>query len=108
MDCQAVDPDFGVIELLPLSFPLPLSTPPRPSSFSLLPLLQFTQVGRPKRNYRLPARYEDVNPEPLRSLEEEDEQPTVALPRLHLIVHTVQNDSLLYPPVSPSPDFDQI
>jgi hypothetical protein len=63
-----------------------LSTPPPPSSFSPPPP-QFTQAGRPKRNSRLPARYEDVNPEPLRPLEEEDEQPTVALPRLCLNVH---------------------
>jgi hypothetical protein len=64
---------------------VPLSTPPPPSSLSQPPP-QLTQAGRPKRNYRLPARYEDVNPEPLRSLEEEDEQPTVALPRPSLIV----------------------
>jgi hypothetical protein len=63
-----------------------LSTPPPPLSFSPPPP-QFTQAGRPKRNSRLPARYEDVNPEPLRPLEEEDEQPTVALPRLCLNVH---------------------
>jgi hypothetical protein len=67
---------------------VPLSTPPPPSSFSLSPP-QFTQAGRPKRNYRLPARNEDVNPEPLRSLEEEDEQPTAALPRLCLIVRNL-------------------
>ena len=68
------------------SFPLPLSTPPPPSSFSQPPPPQFTQAGRAKQNYRLPARYEDVNPEPLRPLENEDEQPTAALPRLRLIV----------------------
>ena len=77
-----MDQDF---ELLPPSFPLPLSTPPPPSSFSEPPP-QFTLAGRPKRNYRLPARYEDVNPEPLRPLEEEDKQSTAALPRLRLIV----------------------
>jgi hypothetical protein len=33
-----------------------------------------------------PARYEDVNPEPLRLLKEEDKQPTAALPCLCLIV----------------------
>jgi hypothetical protein len=81
MECQAMDQDFGVIEPSPPSFPLPLSTPPLPSS----PPPQFTQAGRPKRNYRLPARYEDVNPEPLRPLEE-DEQPTAVLPCLRLIV----------------------
>jgi len=81
-----MDQDSSAIELSPLSFPLSLSTPPRPSSFSLPPPLQFTQAGRTIRNRRLPAQYEDVNPEPLRSLEEE-EQANVALPRLHLIVH---------------------
>jgi hypothetical protein len=76
-----------VIEPSPPSFPLPLSTPPPPSSFSHSLPPQFTQAGRPKRNYRLPARYEDVNPEPLWPLEEEaTEQPTAVLPRLRLIV----------------------
>jgi hypothetical protein len=74
-----------VIEPSPPPFPLSTSTPLSPSFFSQ-PLPQFTQSGRPRRNYRLPARYEDVNPEPLRPLEEEDEQPTAVLPRLHLIV----------------------
>jgi hypothetical protein len=85
MEYQAMDQDF---ELSPPSFPLPLSTPPPPSSFSQPPP-QFTLAGRPKRNYRLPAQYIDVNPEPLRPFEEEleeDEQPTAALPRLRLIV----------------------
>jgi hypothetical protein len=76
----------GAIEPSPPSSPPPLSTPPPPSSFSQPPPLQFTQAGRPKRNYRLLAQYEDVIPEPLQPLEEEDEQPTAALPRLHLIV----------------------
>ena len=79
-----MDQDFD-IEPSPLLLPLPTSTPPPPSSSSKSPP-QFTQAGRPKRNYWLPARYEDVNPEPLRPLEEEDEQPTAVLPRLRLIV----------------------
>ena len=81
MEYQAMDQD-----LPSPSFPLPLSTPPPPSSFSQPPPPQFTQAGRAKQNYRLPARYEDVNPEPLQPLENEDEQPTAALPRLRLIV----------------------
>jgi hypothetical protein len=85
MEPQAMDQDSSVIEPSPPSSPPPLSTPPPPSSFSQPPL-QFTQAGRPKRTYRLPARYEDVIPEPLRSLEEEDEQPSVASPRLCFIV----------------------
>ena len=105
-----MDQDFGVIEPSlpsfppststppPPSFPLPTSitpvpsfspstsTPPPPSSFSQPPP-QLTQAGRPRRNYRLPARYEDLNPEPLQPLEE-DEQPAAGrlLPRLCLIV----------------------
>ena len=80
-----MDQEFGIIELLPPSFPLPLSTPPPPSSSSQP--TQFSQAGRPKGNYRLPAQYEDFNPEPLWPLKEEDEQPTAALPHLHFIVH---------------------
>jgi hypothetical protein len=82
---------FGVVEPSPPSFPLPISTPPPRSSPSQSPPPQspppqFTQAGRPKRNYRLPARYEDLNPEPLPLLNEEDEQPTAIIPRLCLIV----------------------
>jgi hypothetical protein len=82
---------FGVVEPSPPSFPLPISTPPPRSSPSQSPPPQspppqFTQAGRPKRNYRLPARYEDLNPEPLPPLNEEDEQPTAIIPRLCLIV----------------------
>ena len=96
-----MDQDFGVIEPSVPSFPPPTSiTPPPsffpptstpqrarpPSSFSQIPP-QLTQAGRPRRNYRLPVRYEDINPELLRPLEE-DEQPAAGrlLPRLHLIV----------------------
>ena len=77
-----MDEDFGH---LPPSFPLPPSTPPPPSSFSKPPP-QFTLASRLKGSYRLPARYIDINPEPLRPLKEEDEQPTAALPCLRLIV----------------------
>jgi hypothetical protein len=83
LDYQAMDQDFGVVEP---SFPLPISTPPPRLSPSQSPPPQFTQAGRPKRNYRLPARYEDVNPEPLPPLNQEDEQPTAIIPRLRLIV----------------------
>ena len=82
-----MDQEFGIIELPPPSFPLPLSTPPPPSSSSQPTPPQFSQAVRPKGNYWLPARYEDFNPEPLWLLEEEDEQPTAALPHQHLIVH---------------------
>ena len=81
-----MDEDFGVVEPSPPSFPLPISTPPPRSSPSQSPPPQFTQAGRPKRNYRLPARYEDINPEPLPPLNEEDEQPSAIIPRLRLIV----------------------
>ncbi|KJA12763.1 hypothetical protein HYPSUDRAFT_210146 [Hypholoma sublateritium FD-334 SS-4] len=69
---------------------LPADTIPSITSAPLSPSPplppQLTAAGRPKRNYRLPARYEDVNPEPLRPLEEENVQPTAILPRLCLIV----------------------
>ena len=81
-----MDQDFGVVEPSLPSFPLPVSTPPPRSSPLQSPPPQFTEAGRPKQNYQLPARYEDVNPEPLRPLNEEDERPTAMLPHLHLIV----------------------
>ena len=84
IEYQAMDYDSGAIELSPPSFPLCLSTPPPPSSFSQPPP-QFTQAGRLKPNYRLPARYEDINPEPLWPLEE-DKQPSAALSH-PLMVH---------------------
>ena len=37
------------------SFPQPSPSPP--------PIPELTQAGRPKRSYRIPARYEDVQPE---------------------------------------------
>jgi Plavaka transposase len=91
-----MDHDFGVVESSPPLFLLPISTPPPRSSPSQSPPpqtpppqdSQFTQAGRPKRNYRLPARYEDVNPERLPLLNKENEQPTAIrfIPRLCLIV----------------------
>jgi hypothetical protein len=80
-----MDQDFDVVEPSPPPFPLPISTPP-PQSPPQSPPPQFTQAGRPKRSYRLPARYVDANPEPLPPLNEEDEQPTAIVPRLRLIV----------------------
>ena len=50
-----MDQEFGIIELLPPSFPLPLSTPPPPSSSSQPTPPHFLQAGQPKGNYRLPA-----------------------------------------------------
>ncbi len=54
-----MDQDFGLIEPPTPPLPVPTSTPPLPPSLSQPPP-QFTQAGRPKRNYRLPARYEDI------------------------------------------------
>ena len=82
-----MDQDFGFAE--PLSPSVSQPTTPTllpPLSPSQPPPPPLTQAGRPKWKYRLPARYEDVNPEPLQPLEEEDEQPFVVLPRLRLIV----------------------
>ena len=59
---------------------VPLTPPPPPPQ----PL---TQAGRPKRNYRLPARYLDINPEPLLPLRDENVQPMPLLPRLLQAVH---------------------
>ena len=104
-----MDEDFGVVEPSPPSFPLPISTPP-PRSSSQSPPPQFTQAGRPKRNYRLPARYEDINPEPLPPLNEEDEQPSAIIPRLRLIVRnrlrTVTNSFGLLREYLYRPSFD--
>ena len=89
---QAMDQDFGVPEPLLPSFPQPTSTPPPRSPPLSPPPPSLTHAGRPKHNYRLPARYEDINPEPLEPLGEDSEdeqptkQPTTVLPRLCLIV----------------------
>ena len=78
---------------LPMDLPPPM--PPAPLSPPPPPPPQLTSAGRPKRNYRLPARYLDVNPEPLPQLgdpepspplEEENEPSTTILPLLHCIV----------------------
>ncbi|KAF5316669.1 hypothetical protein D9619_006659 [Psilocybe cf. subviscida] len=82
LEDQPMDHDFNAFELSPPLFPQPISTPPRPSPPSPPP--QLTQAGRPKRKERRPARYLDVNPEPLAPVEE-DEQPSALLPRLRLI-----------------------
>ena len=81
-----MDEDFGVVEPSPPSFPLPISTPLPQSSPSQSPPPQFMQAGCPKRNYRLLAHYEDINPEPLPPLNEEDEQPSAIIPCLRLIM----------------------
>ena len=108
-----MDQDFGVVEPSPPSFLLPISTPPPRSSPSQSPPPQFTQAGRPKRNYRRPARYEDLNPEPLPPLNEEDkadEQPTESIPRLRLIMRnglrTVTNSFGLLREYLYRPSFD--
>jgi len=79
-----MDQDFGVPEPSLPSFSQP--TVPTSTSSPPSPPPALTHTGRPKRNYRLPARYEDINPEPLPPLEKEDEQPAAVLPRLRLIV----------------------
>ena len=79
-----MDQDFGVPEPSLPSFSQP--TVPTSTSSPPSPPPALTHTGRPKRNYRLPARYEDINPEPLLPLEKEDEQPAAVLPRLRLIV----------------------
>ena len=84
---------------------VPLSPPPPP------PL---TQAGRPKRNYRLPARYLDISPEPLQpllqTLRDEDEQPTSLLPcLLHAVrkgLKTAANSFGLFREYLYQPSFD--
>lgn len=86
---QEMDQDVGIPEPFLPSFSQPTSTPPPPSPPPLPPPPSLTHAGRQMRNYRLPARYEDINPEPLQPLEpleKEDEQPTAVLPHLRLIV----------------------
>jgi len=57
-----------------------------------------TQAGRPRRNYRLPARYTDVLPEPTRAVDEgpaDASEPPLpaesALPRVRLIIRNTMN-----------------
>jgi Plavaka transposase len=105
-----MDQDIGISEPLQPLFPQPISTPPPPSPPPQPLSPQLMQAGRPKRNYRLPARYEDINPESLQPLEE-DEQPTAVLPRrLRLIVRnrlrTATNSFGLFREYLYRPSFD--
>ncbi len=93
-------------DVSPMMTPAPLSPSPPPPP-------QLTAAGRPKRNYRVPARYEDVNPEPLRplrQLEEENEQPSAISPLLPLIarnhLRTVKNSFGLVREYLHRPSFD--
>ena len=71
------------------SFPLPnpIEGPFLPPPPPLSPPPPLTQAGRPMRNYKQPARYIDINPEPLRPLNEEPPPSTSILPRIVLTVH---------------------
>ncbi|KAG5634279.1 hypothetical protein H0H81_002553 [Sphagnurus paluster] len=67
--------------LLTVQLPPPSPPPPPPQ--------EFTQTGRPQRNYTLPRRYQDILPVPPLppALEDEPEAPqTSLLPRVRLIV----------------------
>jgi len=87
---MAVDPEgLPVSSFIPS--PNPIIEPPLPPlPLPLPPPPQLTQAGRPMRNYKQPARYIDINPEPLRTLDrfldEEPPPPTSILPRVVLIV----------------------
>jgi hypothetical protein len=74
-DGMVVDPEGRSSKSHSIPLPNPIEEPP--------PL---TQAGRPMRNYKQPARYIDINPEPLRPLDEEPPPPTSLLPRVVLIV----------------------
>jgi hypothetical protein len=67
-----------------IPLPNPIEELPSPPPLPLPPPL--TRAGRPMRNYKQPARYIDINPEPLRPLDEEPPPPTSILPRVVLIV----------------------
>jgi hypothetical protein len=84
-DSMVVDPE-GCPKSPSIQLPNPmeeLSLPPPPPPLPLPPPL--TQAGRPMRNYKQPARYIDINPEPLRPLDKPP-PPTSILPRVVLIV----------------------
>ena len=84
-DGVVVDPE-GRSKSPSIPLPQPIEEPPLPPP-SVLPLPpRLTQAGRPMRNYKQPARYIDINPEPLRPLDEEPPPPTSLLPRVVLIV----------------------
>ena len=82
---MVVDPE-GLSESYPIPSPNAIIVPPLPPLPLPLPPPQLTQAGRPMRNYKQPAWYIDINPEPLRSLDEEPPLPTSILPRVVLIV----------------------
>ena len=82
---MVVDPE-GLSESYPIPSPNAIIVPPLPPLPLPLPPPQLTQAGWPMRNYKQPARYIDINPEPLRSLNEEPPLPTSILPRVVLIV----------------------
>jgi hypothetical protein len=86
-DGMVVDPVEGRSRSPSIPLPNPIggpSMPPPPPP--LPPPLPLTQAGRPMRNYKQPARYIDINPEPLQPLNEEPPPSTSILPRIVLIV----------------------
>jgi len=87
-DGMVVDPE-GRSKSPSTPLPSPIeepSLPPPPPSPPLPLPPPLTQAGRPMRNYKQPARYIDINPEPLRPLDKEPPPPTSILPRVVLIV----------------------
>ena len=84
---MVVDPD-GLSASFFIPSPNPIIEPPLPPSpLPLPPPTQLTQADWPMRNYKRPAHYIDINPEPLPSLNEEPPPPTSILPCVILIVH---------------------
>ena len=91
VDSPNPDPDVMVVDPEGRSKPPSIPLPQPIEEPSLLPPLlplppRLTQAGRPVQNYKLPARYIDINPEPLQPLDEEPPPPTSLLPRVVLIV----------------------
>ena len=83
--------------LLPNPIEGPFLPPPPPP---LPPPSPLTQAGRPMRNYKQPARYIDINPEPLRPLNEEPPPSTSILPLMRSLTAecepTTTNFSFFY------------
>ena len=111
LDGMVIDPeDRSKSPSIPLPNPIEEPSLPSPPPPPPPPPYPLTQAGRPKRNYRQPARYIDLNPEPCQPLEEEPPPPTSILPRVILIVRnrlrTAANSFNLFREYLYRPSFD--
>ena len=84
-DDMVVDPECcSKSPSVPL--PNPIEEPSLPPEPPLPPPPPLMQAGWPMQNYRQPAQYIDINPEPLQPLNEEPPPPMSILPCIVLIV----------------------